>query len=105
MLTNITGINYIIISLLYGCGLRVKDINFEYNNIYTYDSKSLKDMVIPLPLKIKTQLKEQISRIKTIYQKDLQNEYGAVYIPYNLAKKYLKRYKMAISFSCKKYSN
>jgi len=65
VLTNITGVNHIIVSLLYGCGLRVKealrlrlkDIDFEYNNIYIYDSKSLKDRVVPLPLKIKSQLK------------------------------------------------
>ena len=69
MLTNITGINHIIVSLLYGCGLRIKDIDFEYDNIYIYDSKSLKDRVIPLPLKIKTQLKEQISRVKIIIKK------------------------------------
>ena len=70
MLTNITGINHIIVSLLYGCGLRIKDIDFEYDNIYIYDSKSLKDMVVPLPLEIKTQLKEQISRVKTIDKRE-----------------------------------
>ena len=70
MLTNITGINHIIVSLLYGCGLRIKDIDFECDNIYIYDSKSLKDRVIPLPLKIKTQLKEQISRVKTIDKRE-----------------------------------
>ena len=97
VLTNITGINHIIIvSLLYGCGLRVKealrlrlkDIDFEYDNIYIYDSKSLKDRVVPLPLKIKSQLKEQVLRVQTIHKQDLQNGYGAVYIPHNLAKKY-----------------
>ena len=96
VLTNITGINHIIVSLLYGCGLRVKealrlrvkDIDFEYDNIYIYDSKSLKDRVVPLPLKIKTQLKEQILRVETIHKKDLQDGYGSVYIPHNLAKKY-----------------
>ena len=70
MLTNITGINHIIVSLLYGCGLRVKDIDFEYDNIYIYVSKSLKDRVVPLPLKIKTKLKEQISRVKTIDKRE-----------------------------------
>jgi integron integrase len=96
VLTNITGINHIIVSLLYGCGLRVKealrlrlkDIDFEYDNIYIYDSKSLKDRVVPLPLKIKSQLKEQVLRVQTIHKKDLQDGYGAVYIPHNLAKKY-----------------
>lgn len=96
VLTNITGINQIIVSLLYGCGLRVKealrlrvkDIDFEYDNIYIYDSKSMKDRVVPLPLKIKSQLKEQILRVKTIHKQDLQNGFGAVYIPHNLSKKY-----------------
>ena len=96
VLTNITGINHIIVSLLYGCGLRVKealrlrlkDIDFEYDNIYIYDSKSLKDRAVPLPLKIKSQLKEQVLRVQTIHKKDLQDGYGAVYIPHNLAKKY-----------------
>jgi len=96
VLTNITGVNHIIVSLLYGCGLRVKealrlrvkDIDFEYNNIYIYDSKSLKDRVVPLPLKIKSQLKEQILRVETIHKKDLKDGFGEVYLPHNLAKKY-----------------
>ena len=96
VLTNITGVNHIIVSLLYGCGLRVKealrlrvkDIDFEYDNIYIYDSKSLKDRVVPLPLKIKSQLKEQILRVQTIHQKDLKDGFGEVYIPNNLSKKY-----------------
>jgi len=96
ILTNITGINYIIISLLYGCGLRikealrlrVKDIDFEYNNIYIFDSKSTKDRIVPLPLKLKEQLKEQIKRVETIHKKDLLDGYGSVYLPHNLAKKY-----------------
>jgi len=101
VLTNITGINGIIVSLLYGCGfrvkealrLRVKDIDFEYNNIYVYDSKSLKDRVVPLPLKIKDQLKEQVQRVKILHQKDLSEGYGSVYIPYNLSKKYPNAHK------------
>ena len=84
MLTNITGINNIIVSLLYECGLRVKealrlrlkDIDFEYNNIYIYDIKSLRDMVMPLPLKIKTQLKEQVLRVQTIHKKIYKMDMG-----------------------------
>jgi len=96
ILTNITGINNIIVSLLYGCGLRikealrlrVKDIDFEYNNIYIFDSKSTKDRIVPLPLKLKEILKEQILRVKTIHTKDLQDGYGAVFMPHNLGSKY-----------------
>ena len=97
ILINITGVNGLIVSLLYGCGLRikealrlrVKDIDFEYNNIYIYDSKSSKDRVVPLPLKLKDELKEQIIRVETLHEKDLSEGYGMVFMPYNLAKKYL----------------
>ena len=96
ILTNITGINGIIVSLIYGCGLRikealrlrVKDIDFEYNNIYIFDSKSTKDRIVPLPLKLKDLLKEQILRVETILEKDLDDGYGSVYMPHNLSLKY-----------------
>ena len=96
VLINITGVNHIIVSLLYGCGLRIKetlrlrikDIDFTYNNIYIVDSKSQKDRVVPLPIKIKDDLKQQILRVETIFKKDLENGYGSVYLPYALARKY-----------------
>jgi len=96
ILTNITGVNNIIVSLLYGCGLRikealrlrVKDIDFEYDNIYIYESKSAKDRIVPLPLKLKDTLKEQILRVETIHKKDLSDGYGSVYMPHNLSLKY-----------------
>jgi integron integrase len=96
IITNIIGVNNIIVSLLYGCGLRikevlrlrVKDIDFEYNNIYIFDSKSTKDRIVPLPLKIKTLLQEQILRVETIHKKDLYDGYGSVYMPHNLSKKF-----------------
>jgi len=96
ILTNITGVNGIIVSLLYGCGLRikevlrlrVKDIDFEYENIYIFDSKSTKDRIMPLPLKLKDSLKQQIARVKTIHTKDLNDGYGSVYMPHNLAFKF-----------------
>jgi len=96
ILLNITGVNNIIVSLLYGCGLRiketlrlrVKDIDFEYDNIYIFDSKSTKDRIVPLPLRLKELLKEQILRVKTLHTKDLNDGYGSVYMPHNLSSKY-----------------
>ncbi len=101
ILTNIIGINNIIVSLLYGCGLRIKealrlrikDIDFQYNNIYIIDSKSTKDRIVPLPLKLKSLLKEQLIRVQTIHTKDLDDGYGKVYMPHNLANKYPKAQK------------
>ena len=68
ILTNITGINGIIVSLLYGCGLRIKkvsrlrikDIDFEYDNIYIYESKSKKDKIVSLSLKLKDIIKSPL---------------------------------------------
>ena len=96
VLTNITGVNAIIVSLLYGCGLRikealrlrVKDVDLEYNNIYIYESKSTKDRVVPLPLKLVDAIKQQIIRVETLHKKDLSDGYGSVYMPHNLAHKY-----------------
>ena len=96
VLLNITGINNIVVSLLYGCGLRikealrlrVKDIDFGYNNIYIYDSKSTKDRIVPLPARIKDRLKQQIQRVQTLHIKDLNDGFGNVYLPHGLANKY-----------------
>ena len=102
ILTNITGVNNIIVSLLYGCGLRIKevlrlrikDIDFEYNNIYIFDSKSTKDRIVPMPLKLKALLKEQVSRVETIHKKDILDGYGSVFMPHNLASKYKNAFQL-----------
>ena len=96
VLTNIDGVNGLVVSLLYGCGLRikealrlrVKDLDFEYDNIYVFDSKSTKDRIVPMPLKVKDALKEQILRVETMHEKDLKEGYGSVYMPHGLATKY-----------------
>ncbi|MBL0707741.1 MAG: integron integrase [Sulfurimonas sp.] len=96
ILLNITGVYSIIVSLLYGCGLRVKealrlrvkDIDFGYNNIYIYDSKSTKDRLVPLPSRLKERLEHQIIRVQTLHTQDISNGYGEVYLPHTLARKY-----------------
>jgi len=88
ILTNITGVNNIIVSLL------IKDIDFEYNNIYIFDSKSTKDRIVPMPLKLKALLKEQVSRVETIHKKDILDGYGSVFMPHNLASKYKNAFQL-----------
>jgi len=61
----------LLVHLMYGCGLRmnealslrIKDIDFGFNKIYIWDSKSLKDRTIPLPLKLQQQLLSQIELV------------------------------------------
>ena len=88
----------LIVHLMYGCGLRmnevlnlrIKDIDFGFEKIYVWDSKSLKDRTIPLPLKLKQQLLSQVELVTNLHRQDLDNGHGTVYIPYALGRKYPK---------------
>ena len=83
---------------MYGCGLRmsevlnlrIKDIDMGFNKIYVWDSKSLKDRVVPLPLKLKQRLEVQIEAVSELHKKDIFNGHGTVYMPFALEKKYPK---------------
>lgn len=95
---NMKGIYQLMVKLMYGCGLRmsevqnirIKDIDFGFDKIYIWDSKSLKDRTLPLPHKIKDELKIQIEKVKELHEKDLQDGFGSVYIPYALERKFPK---------------
>jgi integron integrase len=96
VLLNISGIYKLVTTLMYGCGLRMnevlnlrlKDIDFGFDKIYVWDSKSLQDRTIPLPQKLKVKLQEQIEIVQDLHKLDLNNGYGSVYIPHALERKY-----------------
>lgn len=98
IIVNMNGIYQLMVKLMYGCGLRmsevqnirIKDIDFGFDKLYIWDSKSLKDRTIPLPLKIKDELKVQVEKVKAIHRKDIENGFGSVYVPYALERKYPK---------------
>jgi len=98
IIVNMNGIYQLMVKLMYGCGLRmsevqnirIKDIDFGFDKIYIWDSKSLKDRTLPLPLKIKDELKVQVEKVKESHKKDLEDGFGSVYIPYALERKYPK---------------
>jgi len=98
VLGNLNGIYKLVITLMYGCGLRmnevlnirVKDIDFGFDKLYIWDSKSLKDRTIPLPLTLKDELQVQIKRVEELHQKDLKDGYGSVFMPFAYEKKYPK---------------
>ena len=82
--------------LLYGSGLRlmeclrlrVKDIDFEQNQIFVREGKGMKDRVTVLPDSLKAPLQEHLKRVKMMHEEDLANGYGHVYLPYALERKY-----------------
>ena len=92
---NVKGIYNLMAMLMYGCGLRmsevlnlrIKDIDMGFDKVYIWDSKSLKDRIIPLPLKLKNRLLVQIEFVEEQHLRDLKDGYGSVYLPYALAKK------------------
>ncbi len=96
VLQNVSKEYSLLVHLMYGCGLRmnealslrIKDIDFGFDKIYVWDSKSLKDRTIPLPQKLKTKLLEQVEAVTILHKQDLAHGFGSVYMPYALMKKY-----------------
>lgn len=82
--------------LLYGSSLRlsgslelrIKDIDYGYNQIVVRNSKGEKDRATMLPQKIIGPLKKHLNELKIILDKDLKNGFGSVFLPYALEKKY-----------------
>jgi len=96
VIDNLTGTYQLIVYLMYGCGLRmsevlnirIKDIDFGFDKVYIWDSKSLTDRITPLPQAIKQRLKAQVEYVEGIHAKDVADGYGSVYLPYALERKY-----------------
>ena len=70
--------------------LRVKDIDFAYNQIVVRDGKGQKDRVVPLPQRLVEPLQQHLTTVKGLHQADLEQGYGAVFMPHALARKYLQ---------------
>jgi integron integrase len=90
------GSHQLMAKLMYGCGLRVmecirlrvKDIDFEMNQIIVRDGKGKKDRITVLPEGIKKAINEHLVYVKRLHQNDVAKGFGRVYLPYALAKKY-----------------
>ncbi len=96
ILIQLEGTNWLMGHLLYGSGLRVmecirlrvKDIDFEYKQIIVRDGKGNVDRVTMLPRIITENLKLHLEKIKMLHKRDLDEGFGAVYLPYALERKY-----------------
>ena len=82
--------------LLYGTGmrvleclrLRVKDVDFERNQIVVREGKGDQDRVTVLPESLKPALRQQLERVRALHEQDLSGGRGRVSLPYALARKY-----------------
>jgi len=96
VLAGMTGTFRLMATLLYGTGmrlmecvrLRVKDIDFEANQILVREGKGFKDRVTILPQSVKPLLQTHLERVKLLHQQDLSQGGGTVYLPYALERKY-----------------
>jgi integron integrase len=96
LLAAIQGTHGLMAALLYGTGmrlmecirLRVKDIDFAYSQITIRDGKGQKDRVVPLPQRPVETLQQHLAQVRRLHQEDLHAGYGAVFLPYALARKY-----------------
>ncbi len=96
VLSQLTGMNWLMGMLLYGAGLRlteclqlrVKDIDFEYRQITVLNAKGAKARVTPLPERLIEPLQNHLKYVKQLFEKDLRNGYTTVYLPYALERKY-----------------
>ena len=95
--SHLYGLYAIMAGLLYGSGLRlmecvrlrVKDIDFKYQNIVVRDGKGGKDRVTILPQTYAESLKLHLKKVQIIHQQDILEGYGEVFLPFALAKKYV----------------
>lgn len=96
IMRHLSGEKWLIANIIYGAGLRlmeclrlrVKDVDFSYNQITVRDGKGQQDRITTLPEYIKHPLIKHLEKVWRIHQKDLKEGYGSVYMPYALSRKY-----------------
>jgi integron integrase len=96
ILARMEGKKWLMASLLYGTGmrlrellrLRVKDIDFQKNQIVVREGKGDKDRVTMLPQSLKEPLRELLVKVKEAHEVDLREGFGNVELPHALDKKY-----------------
>jgi integron integrase len=96
LLAALTGVRWIMATLLYGSGLRlkeclrlrVKDVEFERNEILVREGKGNKDRVTMLAGAVREPLLTHLERVRRLHGRDLQAGFGRVQLPDALARKY-----------------
>jgi integron integrase len=96
LFANMDGVVLLACRLLYGSGLRlleclhmrVKDIDFERNEITARDGKGQKDRVTMLPASCKQPLLEHLAKVRRQHEQDLRQGLGRAPLPGALSRKY-----------------
>jgi integron integrase len=96
LLAQLRGVPWLMAMLLYGSGLRlkeclrlrVKDVEFDRNEIVVREGKGNKDRVTMLPSAVTEPLRAHLARVRRLHERDLQAGLGRVQLPDALSRKY-----------------
>ena len=96
ILSHLDSTHWLMSCLLYGSGLRlmecvrlrVQDVYLDRLAIVVRQGKGLKDRVTTLDTVVAHYLKRHLQSVRTIYERDLADGIGGVYLPYALERKY-----------------
>jgi len=68
--------------------LRVKDVDFGYNQITVREGKGDRDRVTMLPRKLQEALRAHLEKVRALHKADLSEGFGAVWLPHALERKF-----------------
>src|SRR5690606_32681786 len=96
VLTLMDGRAGLVAALLYGSGmrlmealrLRVKDVDFERNEIVVRNGKGGKDRRTVLPAALAVPLRAQVEQARVLHEADLRDGFGEAWLTHALSRKY-----------------
>ena len=96
LIKHVDGTMWLIVALLYGAGLRleeclelrIKDLDFDRNQIVVRRGKGQKDRVTMLPVAAQERLAAHLSTVRRQHERDLTRGEGRVVLPFALDRKY-----------------
>jgi integron integrase len=96
LLEQLDGTMWLMVAMLYGTGvrleecleLRVKDLDFDRNQVTVRRGKGQKDRVTMLPAGVKERLAAHLVTVKRQHERDLTRGEGRVVLPFALERKY-----------------
>ena len=96
LLPEFSGLRRLMFLILYGAGLRhrecrrlrVKDVCFDEGHIVVRNGKGDLDRITVLPDRCRSDLNDQVERVRCLHRDDLEAGFGEVYLPHALERKY-----------------
>lgn len=96
VLSKLEGTAWLMVSLLYGSGLRVMeclrlrvaDVDFAKLEIFVRDDQGYKNRITLLPASLVKPLQAHLEAVQTLHEEDLAKGFGEVWMPAGLTKKY-----------------